>query len=113
MNIRKNQKNRRQRGTVFVEYGVLLASILVVGAAAVSLLGHKTSDMIGTAATILPGAHADDNGPIISGKAIETTISDGAIVLDIDAMTTPEVERLGPNLGLDNLTELILEAEED
>ena len=51
-----------------------LACFLVVGAAV---------------ASILPGAHSDDNGPIASGHLIETTKSSaGTIELDAAAIST-------------------------
>ncbi|MDJ0521177.1 MAG: hypothetical protein QNJ90_03800 [Planctomycetota bacterium] len=116
MNNRKN-KNRRQRGTVMVEYGLLLAAILVIGAAAVSILGHKTNDMIATAATILPGVHADDNAPIISGKIIETgPDADGNLAVDAQAIfDAAETGRLGNNTGIgaDELELLVVEVGED
>lgn len=115
MNVRKNQKTRRQRGTVMVEYGLLLAGILVIGAAAVSVLGHKTNDMIATAAAILPGAHGDDNAPIASGKIIETdTVGPGSSIA-VDAATIAANagnERLGDNTGIGAAlaADLVLEA---
>lgn len=113
MNFRKNQKTRRQRGTVMVEYGLLLAGILVVGAAAVSILGHKTNDLIATAATILPGAHEDDNAPIASGKIIETgpVGPDGSLAIDADAiLDATETSRLGTNTGIgDDIEDLVVE----
>ena len=114
MNMRKNQKNRRQRGTVMVEYGLLLAGILVIGAAAVAVLGHKTNDMIGTAAAILPGAHEDDNQPISSGKIIETDLGpNGALAINANAIVANSgTGRLAVNLGIPeaDLEALIVEA---
>lgn len=68
--LRKLLKNRK--GAALVEYGLLVGGIALISAGAVSVFGHKTSDIIGTMAAVIPGAHADDNGPIISGKLIET-----------------------------------------
>ena len=36
------------------------------------MFGHKVADLIGTVAAILPGAHNDDNAPIMAGHLIET-----------------------------------------
>src|SRR5438105_1108696 len=69
---------RNRRGAAFVEYALLVGGISLVGAGAISLFGHKTSDMLGTMTTILPGAHTDDNNAIISGKLIETAPTTGA-----------------------------------
>ncbi len=79
--MRKMLRNKKGQG--LVEYGLIIAGVALICAAAVSVFGHKTSDLIGAVATILPGAHADDNGPVVSGKLIETTGADtGAIALD-------------------------------
>jgi Flp pilus assembly pilin Flp len=80
-NMRKMLRNKKGQG--LVEYGLIIAGVALICAAAVSVFGHKTSDLISAVATVLPGAHADDNGPIVSGKLIETTGADtGQIALD-------------------------------
>src|SRR5689334_16598691 len=68
---------RNRKGAAFVEYALLVGGIALVGAAAVAVFGHKTSDMLGAAAAILPGAHFDDNSPLASGKIIETNNTSG------------------------------------
>lgn len=79
--MRKMLRNKKGQG--LVEYGLIIAGVALICAAAVSVFGHKTSDLIGAVASILPGAHADDNGPLVSGKLIETTGADtGDIALD-------------------------------
>ena len=79
--MRKMLRNRKGQG--LVEYGLIIAGVALICAATVSVFGHKTSDLISAVATVLPGAHADDNGPIVSGKLIETTGADtGQIALD-------------------------------
>jgi len=115
--MRKFFSNKKGQG--LVEYGLIIAGVALICAAAVSVFGHKTSDLISAVATILPGAHTDDNGPIISGKLIETVPNAaGAISLDsatiVLATGTP---RLGVNvggaasvLGTDGFGGLILEA---
>jgi pilus assembly protein Flp/PilA len=80
--MRKLLSNKKGQG--LVEYGLIIAGVALICAAAVSVFGHKTSDLIAAVATILPGAHADDNGPIVSGKLIETTgASADGIALDV------------------------------
>ena len=64
---------RDRRGAAMVEYGLLVAGIALMTAAGTSILGHKAADLVGTMAAVLPGAHGDDNNPIVSGKLIETT----------------------------------------
>ena len=102
-----------QKGAALLEYSLLAAGIALMSAAGVSIFGHKTSDMISSVATIMPGAHADDNGPIVSGKIIETTGADtGQISVDTAAIATDgtNASRLSNNLGVD-VTGLVLEAE--
>ncbi len=119
------QKNQRRRGAAMIEYALLIAGVTLVSAAAVSLFGHQTNDLISGVAAVLPGAHADDNAPIVSGKLIETGISDhdgdagtpDAISLgisDILENSDGSVARLGRNLGTgaDNINQLILEVGE-
>jgi Flp pilus assembly pilin Flp len=107
---------RNKRGAALVEYGLLVAGVALVTAAAVSIFGHKTNDMVSAIAAVLPGAHDDDNGPILSGHMIETTNTLGAggnaIGIDVnsgngifDHNGTP---RLGNNLGV-SLNTLVVE----
>lgn len=85
--MRKLFKNKKGQG--LVEYGLIIAGVALICAAAVSVFGHKTSDLIGAVAAILPGAHADDNAPMVSGKLIETTDGGGAgIELDLNGIAT-------------------------
>ena len=99
------------RGAALVEYGLLIAGVSLISAAAVAIFGHKTNDLVSATATVLPGAHADDNGPIASGKIIETTGADtGQINVDVDTIIgNTDTPRLGNNLGVTNLEGLILE----
>jgi pilus assembly protein Flp/PilA len=97
---------RDKKGAALVEYSLLVAGVALIGAAAVSVFGHKTSDMMAAMAAVLPGAHDDDNGPIVSGKLIETTDAGaGPIALDIATIVTDGTGayRLGNNvLGAGN-----------
>lgn len=116
---------RCKKGAALLEYSLLAAGVSLIAAAGVSVFGHKTSDMISAVASIMPGAHADDNGPIVSGKIIETTGADtGQININIGAGETApgagdgtgilgatDTPRLGNNLGLTGLGGLVLEAE--
>lgn len=108
-------KNRKQKGAALVEYGLLIAGVALVATAAVSIFGHKTSDLVGSVASVLPGAHADDNAPITSGQLIETTAADNAnpagapIEVDInEILTNTGTTRLGDNLGV-SVSTLVLE----
>lgn len=93
-----------KKGQGLVEYGLIIAGVALICAAAVSIFGHKTSDLISAVATILPGAHADDNNAMVSGKLIETTDNGGdGINLDVATiLANSETGRLDANvLGVD------------
>ena len=111
---------RNETGAALVEYALIVAGVALIGAAAVSLFGHKVTDMLGTATAVIPGAHADDNAPIVSGKTIETSTNtpgfDGGnsatgIGLDVNAITQSNGQtRLGDSVGGDGaLSSLVLE----
>jgi pilus assembly protein Flp/PilA len=104
---------RDKKGAALVEYSLLVAGVALIGAAAVSLFGHKTSDLMAATAAVLPGAHADDNGPIVSGKLIETLdAGNGPIALDFnEIVNNTDTERLGNNLGAPagTISQLVLE----
>ncbi len=111
---------RDRRGAAMVEYGLLVAGIALMTAAGTSILGHKASDLIGTMAAVLPGAHGDDNNPIVSGKLIETRADvpgeDAAgaastgIGLDVPGILAGnDTSRLETNAGIPELGNLILE----
>ena len=113
--LRKNEK-----GAALVEYALIVAGVALIGAAAVSVFGHKVSDMLATAAAVLPGAHTDDNAPIVSGKTIETSPnapgfdqgnSATGIGLDVNAITQANGKaRLNDSVGGDGaLGSLVLE----
>ena len=109
-----------RRGAAMVEYGLLVAGIALMTAAGTSILGHKAADLVGTMAAVLPGAHGDDNNPIVSGKLIETTDtvpgtdSTGAASTGIgisvpDILAGNATSRLETNAGVPQLGDLILE----
>lgn len=90
------QKSRNaKRGAALVEYGLIVAGVALVAAAAVSIFGHKTSGMIGAAASAMPGATAADNNPISAGRIMDTTVQNGVQVLN-----PGQNNNLGNNLGL-------------
>jgi pilus assembly protein Flp/PilA len=107
---------RSKKGQGLVEYGLIIAGVALICAAAISVFGHKTSDLISAVAAVLPGAHAEDNAPLVSGKLIETTDNGGAgINLDVATIVAnSDTGRLDANvLGTDGTTDgfggLILE----
>ncbi len=99
--LRKLVRDRKGQG--LVEYALLVAGIAIVSLAGISLLGHKTSDLMDAAAVLLPGAHQDDNNPITSGHLIETDNQGGLTGNAIEVSTTQIIandgtDRLGVNL---------------
>ena len=98
---------RNKKGQGLVEYGILVGGIALVGLAATALLGHKVNDLIATTAGVLPCAHTDDAGPIVSGKLVQTTKNeDGALVLNA-AATGQLIE---DNLGIEGAASMVVEA---
>ena len=63
---------RNRKGQGLVEYALIIAGVALIGIVGITMFGHKVADLIGTVAYILPGAHTDDNQPIVSGHLIET-----------------------------------------
>jgi pilus assembly protein Flp/PilA len=96
--LKKLFRNRKGQG--LVEYALIIAGVTLIAAVGISIFGHKVSDMISATAAVLPGAHNDDNGPIVSGKLIETTTNGaGNITLDAAAIAGETGQpRLGNNV---------------
>lgn len=119
MKLRNTNTQSRRRGAALVEYGLLVAGVALISSAAVSIFGHKTNDLLAATASILPGAHADDNGPIFSGKIIETTGPGGptgGISVDAAGIAgATDTFRLGNNLlgngNGETIEQLVLENE--
>ena len=63
---------RNRKGQGLVEYALIIAGVALISAVGITMFGHKVADLIGTVAAILPGAHLDDNAPIVAGHLIET-----------------------------------------
>jgi Flp pilus assembly pilin Flp len=103
---------RDRKGAALVEYSMLVAGVALMCAVGLAVLGHKTSDLVSITAATLPGAHADDNAPIVSGKLIETVQNaDGNLEVNATAITTANnTSRLGTNTGV-TATALVVEAE--
>src|SRR5213595_751786 len=112
---------KEQTGAALVEYALIIAGVALIAAATVSVFGHKTNDMLATATAVLPGAHAEDNAPIVSGKVIETSPnapgmdqgnSSTGIGIDVNAITNNNgTSRLGNDVGSDGtLSTLVLES---
>lgn len=96
--MRKLLRNKKGQG--LVEYGILVGGIALVALAATAILGHKATDLIGTVAGALPGAHTEDAGAIVSGQLVDTTLitngeGDTGFVLD-----TTNPGSFSDNLGI-------------
>lgn len=102
---RKLHKNRK--GQALVEYGILVGAIALVCLAATAILGHKANDLIAITAAVLPGAHSEDNGPIVSGQLVQTTPTGGEDGNAHVLSATPG--SIGANLGIGDLDDLIVE----
>lgn len=96
----RQQQLKKRKGAALVEYALLIAGVALICAAAIAIFGHKTSDLVAAVAAVIPGAHGDDNGPIVSGKLIETTeAEDGPIALDVTGIAAAvDTPRLGNNV---------------
>jgi Flp pilus assembly pilin Flp len=107
-------RKRKQKGAALVEYGLLVAGVALVATAAVSIFGTKTSDLIASVATVLPGAQPKDNAPLQSGQLVETTDavdSTTPIELDVvDIVNASNTSRMSTNIGSD-FTGLILDTQ--
>ncbi len=114
--MRKFFSNKKGQG--LVEYGLIIAGVALVCAAAISVFGHKTNDLLAATAAILPGAHGDDNAPMMSAKLIETEVTPRGIQVDFTGIATEgaDTPRLGNNFGLASPSDfggLVLEAQEE
>ena len=106
-------RKRKQKGAALVEYGLLVAGVALVATAAISIFGTKTSGLIASVATVLPGVQNTDNAPIEAGQLIETTDANtGLLEVNIDQINSnTDTFRLGNNTGVDVQT-LVLDTAE-
>lgn len=95
--LRVNRLGRDRRGQSMVEYGILVGAIAIVCLAATAVLGHKANDLYAVAASMLPGAHTDDNGVVFSGHLVNLTGS-GTAADPIRLSSNPG--DIGSNIGL-------------
>ncbi|MBM3820543.1 MAG: hypothetical protein FJW14_16205 [Acidimicrobiia bacterium] len=64
---------RSQAGAALVEYALIIAGVALIGAAAVSVFGNGVTDLLRTAAAMLPGASRETNAPVVSSTVTETS----------------------------------------
>ncbi|MCG8649342.1 MAG: class III signal peptide-containing protein [Pirellulales bacterium] len=65
---RKLSFSKNRRGQGLVEYIIIVAAVAMISLVAVSIFGHKVADQYAIGAGLLPGAHAEDNAPIVTGE---------------------------------------------
>lgn len=102
---------KSQRGAALVEYAILIGAVTLVMLLGVSVMGHKLNDVTGALAVLLPGAHADDDVLLTSGKLVEFTGTPGAAAeIDTTLLTDANADaRLATNLGVSTLDTILLE----
>ena len=82
--MKLHKSNQKKRGAALVEYGLLIAGVALICAAAVAMFGHKTNDLLGTVAAVLPSSDAADTGAVNSGKVIRTVNDGNGIGIDMN-----------------------------
>ncbi|MBM3996913.1 MAG: hypothetical protein FJ303_22600 [Planctomycetes bacterium] len=95
------QPQKKRKGSVLVEYGLLIAGIVLVAVVAIAVLGHKVADQYGVMAGIMPGAHPEDNVPVAAANALPFKNDGGKLVLDTAALTKTDgtLDRMENILG--------------
>ena len=91
---------KKRKGSVFIEYALLIGAVTLIAVLAFSILGHKTNDIVATGAALLPGAHADDDVTFTSGELVEFTHTNGDARVDTTNIGGPNSNRLGDNIGV-------------
>ena len=82
--------------------GWLIAGVALVCAATVSMFGEKTAELLASLTVVLPGAHAEDNAPIATGRLIEVKNNGNGLALDLDAISAGNLSgtrELGKRIG--------------
>jgi len=104
MKMNKHISNKK-RGAALVEYGLIVAGVALVAAAAVSIFGSKAACLVGASARILPGANPDDNKAIDVGHIISVDATGTTIKLD---NSDPKLNQdVAQKLGIAQDTDLI------
>ncbi len=91
-------------GDVLVEYAIVVAGIVLVSLAAVSVLSARVGGLVGVSArTGMPGAHPNDNGPIGTNFLVELDTGNG-LALDFQGIldrSDGTIGRLDEAFGVD------------
>lgn len=93
-------KARKQKGSVFVEYALLIGAITLIAILAFSVLGHKANDIVATSAALLPGAHTDDDVSFESGELVAFTHSGGDAAIDVTQIGGANSNRVADAMNL-------------
>jgi Flp pilus assembly pilin Flp len=101
----KNHNRHSKRGAALVEYGLIVAGVALVAAAAVSIFGSKAAGLVGASARILPGANSEDNKPIDVTHIISVHNDGTSIQLDSTQSTLDQ--DVADKLGINHDTTLI------
>ena len=91
-----------KKGQGLLEYALILAGVALICLVGITMVGHKTQDLLAATATILPGAHEEGNSSLFSGRLIETTGGGAATptTLDLVAISNNKGQaRLGNQAG--------------
>lgn len=89
--MKLNRTSLKKRGAALVEYGLLIAGVALICAAAISIFGHKTNDLVGSVASVLPSNDVDDTGSITGGRVIMTAGGSGTdIAVDWNNVTSAD-----------------------
>lgn len=100
---------RSRRGAALVEYALVIAGVALVAAAAVTIFGEKTNQLVSGVGAVLPGAHNEDNAAIVAGRLLEVRNSgtvgglepDGALILDGQGIRDRSgTRRFGNNIAI-------------
>lgn len=103
-------RTNRRKGQALVEYALLLAGVALVCVVAVAMVGHKTADIFGIVASVLPGAHVDDNKPITLKGILPVDKSGATITLDAaNLVDAAGVDRMQDLLGVGGGELLVLD----
>jgi Flp pilus assembly pilin Flp len=97
----KKHIHKSKRGAALVEYGLIVAGVALVAAAAVSIFGSKAAGLVGASARILPGANSADNKVIDVGHVVAVK-DDGNGNLTVDGSNDALGQDVAKKLGIDD-----------
>jgi Flp pilus assembly pilin Flp len=91
----------KRKGAAMVEYAILVGAVALIGILGMSVLGRKTSDIIGTLAVILPGVESREDVSLHNASLIEITTDGTTFRIDSNKIAADKsVDRLNANAGI-------------